>query len=99
VITDEAEIDVIVPKVFKRFHGAVRMGSQGLSMKLTDGASRRLKSYLAKAGQGSWYEFDYGAEENVVILVPDKTVPLSKWHVCSHGFPMEHRCHLCEAEA
>jgi hypothetical protein len=56
-------------KEVKRFRVAVRMGSQGMSLKVTDGGTRRIKAALAKAGPDSCYEFDYDTQE-AVILVP-----------------------------
>lgn len=78
IITDPAEVVVAVPKEVKRFHVAIRQGSQGMTMKLTDGATRRVRAAVAKAGEGAWYEFDYGMQD-AVIYVADKTVPLTEW--------------------
>src|ERR1035437_8627895 len=65
VITDAAEVVVDVPKEVKRFHIAIRMGSQGISYKVTDGGTRRIRAACAKAGKDSWYEFNY-VEQSVV---------------------------------
>lgn len=60
----------------KRFHVATRMGGNGMSIKVTDGGSRRIDSACNKAtetyGRPASYEFDYEDEdeENAVILVP-----------------------------
>src|ERR1700693_5710362 len=40
VITDPADVVVSVDKEVQRFHVALRMGSQGLSIKVSDGGSR-----------------------------------------------------------
>jgi hypothetical protein len=77
VITDPEDVEVITAKEVKRFHVAVRRGS-GLSFKLTDGSSRKLRDALAKAGEGSWYQFDYGAQE-AVIFVPGEKISLLEW--------------------
>ena len=68
------------PKEVKRIHIALRMGSQGMSIKLTSASSDRLRSACQKAAEKyhceSWYQFD-GPE--AIILVPDKTVPLLEY--------------------
>jgi hypothetical protein len=50
----------------KRFHVAVRIGGQGFCLKVTDGGTRRIWRELAKAGTGSFYEFDYNTQEAVI---------------------------------
>lgn len=75
IITDPTEVRVVVPKEVKRFRVGVRMGSQGLSLKVTDGGTRRIRKEVAKAGEGAWYEFDYGTQE-AVIFVPGEAVSL-----------------------
>ncbi len=62
----------------KRFRVGLRMGSQGFTVKLTDGASNRLRRELAKAGEGATYHFDYGTQE-AVITVRETTMPMSSW--------------------
>jgi hypothetical protein len=78
IITSTDDILVDKPKEIKRFHVAVRMGSQGMSLKVTDGGSRRIEREVAKAGYRAWYEFDYETQE-AVILVPDGTTTLTAW--------------------
>ena len=77
IITDASEIDVVTWKEVKRFHVGVRRGD-GLSFKLTGGATRKVRAAVAKAGDGATYHFDYDAQE-AVIVVPDKVVPLNLW--------------------
>jgi hypothetical protein len=77
-ITEVKNVVVVIPKVAKRFHVATRLGTQGLMVKVTDGGTRQIYRALAKY-KDSWYEFDYGSHENVVIFVPDKTVPLTEF--------------------
>ncbi|KPK66804.1 MAG: hypothetical protein AMS21_01225 [Gemmatimonas sp. SG8_38_2] len=79
VITDANEIDVVEAREVKRFHVAVRRSDNGLMLKVTDGGSRRIRRECEKAGEGSWYEFDYGDYNNAVIYVPGDTVTLAKW--------------------
>ncbi len=78
IITDPAEILVTVPREVKRFHVAVRRSS--MSLKCTDGATRKIRAAVDKAGDKAWYEFDYGTQE-AVILVPDREVTLDQWEV------------------
>lgn len=77
-IKDAAEVVVDVPKEVRRCRIAIRRGSQGLSFKLTDASSRKVRAAVAKAGESAWYEFDYETQE-AVIFVADKTVPLMEW--------------------
>lgn len=76
IVTDVTQVIVTVLKEVKRFHVATRFGSQRLSVKVSDGGSRRIRSEVTKAGAGATYVFDYGDYNNAVILVPEKTVPL-----------------------
>ena len=78
VITDPMEVVVDVPKEIKRFRVAIKMGSQGLMLKCTDAASRRIRRECEKAGEQSWYEFDYGTQE-AVIFVPGESQPLPEF--------------------
>lgn len=56
-----------------RFRVAIRMGSQGLTLKLTDASTKKLNKALDKAkektGQDASYRFDYDTQE-AVIEVP-----------------------------
>jgi hypothetical protein len=56
-------------KEVKRFHVGVRMGGNGLSVKVTDGGSRRIRAALDKY-PGSVYHFDYEYQD-AVIEVPE----------------------------
>jgi ribosomal protein S6 len=78
IITSVDEIVVSTDKEVKRFHVGVRMGSQGMMMKVTDGGTRRIRAAVAKAGEGAYYRFDYETQE-AVIMAPDKQVMLSEW--------------------
>ncbi|MBV6343750.1 hypothetical protein [Candidatus Magnetobacterium casense] len=62
-ITDPGVIGVTTYTEVKRFHVALRRGSQGLSLKLTDASCERLRKAMAKAGDGAIYEFDYFTQE------------------------------------
>lgn len=83
IVTDPALIGVVTDQEVKRFHVAIRPGSQNflgtpLMWKCTDKASARIRRELERAGKGSRYEFDYGTQE-CVILAPISVVPLSHW--------------------
>lgn len=80
IITDPKDILVSVDKEHKRFHVAVRNGSNGFSLKVTDGGTRRIRSEVEKAGNGAYYVFDYSDYKNAVIMKPEgKSIPLSEW--------------------
>lgn len=79
LITDPEQVIVSIDKEVKRFHVATRMGSQGLSVKVTDGGSRRIRREVAKAGEGAYYTFDYGDYKNAVIMAPEKTMPIREY--------------------
>ncbi len=78
IITDPNEIEVITRKEVRRFRVAVRMGGNGLTMKLTDAASRKLRAACDKLGPDSAYEFDYMTQE-AVITMPGERVSLADW--------------------
>jgi hypothetical protein len=74
-VTDPNDVEVITLEEFKRFHVAVRIASQRMSYKLTDGATRNVRKACAAAGEGSTYYFDYGTQE-AVIMRRKEVVPL-----------------------
>ncbi len=78
IITDPAEVWVMVPKEVKRFHIAIRHSDQGMSFKLAEGASRRVREVVAKEGIGAWYAFDYMAQE-AVIFVAEKEQRITEY--------------------
>jgi len=78
IITDPHDIVVIPGREVKRFRVGLRQA--GLSVKLTDGATRKVHAAVAKAGDGAWYAFDYETQE-AVIYVPDNPVSLADWRV------------------
>jgi hypothetical protein len=79
VIKDPAQVGVVVMEEVKRFRVGVRMGSQGLSMKVTDGGTRRIRSAVAKAGDGATYTFDYETQEAVILAPAGDPQPLSQF--------------------
>jgi hypothetical protein len=76
IITDPAEVVVSIDHEVKRFHVAIRRGSQGFSFKLTDASSDRIHKAVAKAGKDSYHLFDYDTQE-AVIMEPESQVPLA----------------------
>ena len=81
-ITSVDEVVVATVKEVKRFHVAVRRGN-GLSLKVTDGGSRRIHAEVEKAeakyGKPASFHFDYGDYDNAVITVDDVVTPLSAY--------------------
>lgn len=78
VITNSDEIEITKDEEVRRFHIAIRRGSQGLSLKLTDASTRKVRAAVEKAGEGAYYEFDYSTQE-CVIMKPISTMPLSQY--------------------
>jgi hypothetical protein len=82
VITDAGEVEVCIPKEVKRFRIAVRRGSQGLSWKVTDAGSKRIRDAVEKAYETymkeSWHRFDYETQE-AVIMIDDVVVPMEEY--------------------
>jgi hypothetical protein len=76
VITSEADVRVTLRKEVKRFRVALRRA--GLTVKVTDAGSRKIRAECEKAGADASYEFDYETQE-AVITAPDTTIPLSEW--------------------
>ena len=50
-----------------------------MTMKLTDGATRRVRRAVAAAGKDAWYAFDYGTQEAVILVPANKPVTLTEW--------------------
>jgi hypothetical protein len=73
------EIAVVKYVEVKRFRVGIRMGSQGLSVKVTDGGTRRIRAAVAKAGEGAFYSFDYSTQEAVIWKPDGEPIPLTKW--------------------
>jgi hypothetical protein len=103
IITDPNEIEVIVRKEVKRFHVAIRRGSQGFSFKLTDASSRKVRAMCDKFGDESSYHFDYETQE-CVITMPETKVSLAEcWGYlgdlegCFAEGKSSAKCHATEA--
>jgi hypothetical protein len=83
LIESADDVLIVVPKEIKRFHVAVRVGSQGLSLKLTDASSARLRREVSKlnerrAERDAWHEFDYSTQE-AILYVPSESLSLPEW--------------------
>jgi hypothetical protein len=74
VITDPAEIMVVVPREVKRFHVGIKRGDS-MNFVLTDGASARVRRELNRAGEGAWYEFDRTVQDAIIYAVGER-IPL-----------------------
>lgn len=66
--THPHDIDVVTGHRFKKFRVALRRGSQGLKIKLTDASTARVNKALADAARksshgDSWNTFDYETQE------------------------------------
>ena len=77
IITDINDVWVSVVEEVKRFRVGVRMGSQGMSLKVTDGGTRRIRREVSKAGEDAYYQFDYDTQE-AVIMKPASQTPLAE---------------------
>lgn len=76
IITDPAEVVVETSREVRRFRVAVRVGSQGLTLKLTDASSAKVRRAVEKAGDGAFHQFDYATQE-AVIYVPAERRPIN----------------------
>jgi hypothetical protein len=79
IITDPTEVIVDVPREVRRFRVAIRLGSQGFSYKLTDASSRKLRSACEKAGENSWYTFDYDTQEAIIWAPSGQSLTIDKY--------------------
>ena len=70
VVTDINRFEFVKAwKEIKRFHVAIRMGSQGTMLKLTDGSSARVRKF-EESHPGAYYRFDYETQE-CVFEIPE----------------------------
>lgn len=91
-ITDPNEVQVVDYKEVDRFRVSLRRSSNGLSLKLTDASSRKLRERLAKAdskvdpewGVGAQYWFD-GFAQQAVIMVPAASRSLATYLPTKQG--------------
>lgn len=75
IITDFADVLVSHDVEAKRFRVGLRMGGNGMQIKCTDGATRRIRREVASAGEGAYHIFDYETRE-AVIMKPASQVSL-----------------------
>jgi hypothetical protein len=73
VITSVDEVFFAKDVEVKRFRVGVRRATNSMNLKCTDGASRRIRREIVKAGEGAYNVFDYCAQE-AVIMRPEKIV-------------------------
>ena len=78
IITDARDMLVSRDIEVKRFRVGVRMGGNGLSLKVTDGGSRRIRSAVTKAGDCAYHVFDFSTQE-AVIMRSEAQVPLTQF--------------------
>ena len=78
LITDISAFEFVKMVEVKRFRVALRRGAQGLSIKLTDASSRKLRNWLDKFGPNSIYEFDYSVQEAVILIPENEFEELNK---------------------
>jgi hypothetical protein len=78
IYTSVDDFEVFTAVEAKRFHVAIRMGGCGYMLKCTDGATRRIRREVAKAGEGAFYRFDYDTQD-AVIMKPSNTITLAEW--------------------
>jgi len=80
IVESADDVTVHLDKEVKRFHVGVRMGDQGLMVKCTDGATRRIRAAVARAGDGAYYVFDYMMQEAVIMAPePGGDITLTEW--------------------
>jgi hypothetical protein len=87
IIVDPSLISVTLAHETKRFHVGVRQSANGLSLKCTDAASRRIRREVERAGDGAYHVFDYISQE-AVIYAPDESIPLADFinsHILTGG--------------
>ena len=78
-----ADVHVTEAKEVRRFRIAIRQSGNGLSFKLTDASSLKVRRAVEKAaahvadGQ-AWHGFDYDSQE-AVIFVNGESKPLAQW--------------------
>ena len=63
-------------KEVQRFH--IGIEQHGMSLKLTGGATRKVRAACDKLGPDSAYEFDYDTQE-AIITMPGERVSLADW--------------------
>ena len=82
IIAQVDEVVVSIPKEVARYHIGIRMGRQGLSMKVTDASTAKIRKSVdfaeKKFGKPSWYKFDYETQE-AVIMIDDQLIPLADY--------------------
>jgi hypothetical protein len=78
IVTDPAQVRVFDSKELKRFHVGTKK-SGFCSWSVTAAGSCKIEREVEKAGEGAYYEFDYGDWNNCVIMIPTETMTLKEW--------------------
>ena len=81
-VTALDEVEVLTPKLIRRFHVGVKRG-YGLTFVVTDAGTRRIHAAVENANlrrpdNDAWYEFDY-EQQDALIFVPGAITPLATW--------------------
>ncbi len=80
IVESADDVTVHVDKEVKRFHVGIRIRGQGLIIKCTDGSTRRIRSAVAKAGNGAYHVFDYDTQDAIIRAPePGKSITLTEW--------------------
>lgn len=75
IVTDPAQVEVVTHRQVRRLRVAIRPG-YGLSLRLTDAASARLRNALDEIGPGAVYVFE-GNE--AILFAEESRTPLVQW--------------------
>ena len=78
ILIREDECEVCFDREVKRFRVGIRWGAQGLTLKVTDAGTNKIRAAVEKAGGGAYYEFDYSTQE-AIIMAPERTVFMEGW--------------------
>ena len=79
VITSSDDVLVQPDKEVRRFKIALRVGRQGLSLKLTDGSTAKVRKAVEKAGVGAYYAFDYETQQAIIMAPDGDPQTLTEW--------------------
>jgi len=86
IIKNPDSVGVVRFALARRFRVGVRLGSNGLSWKVTDGGTRHIRSAMAREAEKIdaelrdyvTYTFDYETQE-ALILVPESVISLTEF--------------------
>ena len=75
VVTDPAEIGVVIDREVKRVHFSLKRGDS-FNLVLTDASSLRVYKAVFEAGNGAYHVFD---GDEAVIMTPESVMSLAEW--------------------